>query len=64
MGINYDRLIAPLVEAIKSQQDIIDAQNKRIENYDANASRQQAEIDLLKSQLKAIEDKLEIRAKK
>lgn len=53
--LNYIGLIAPLVEATKAQQTLIDAQKAEIDEQQAALDAQQVQIDDLLSRLQAIE---------
>ncbi|MBO4603461.1 MAG: tail fiber domain-containing protein [Salinivirgaceae bacterium] len=53
-SVEYSTLTPILIEAIKEQQDIIDAQNKKIEELEAKAK----EVDELKAQMEEILEKL------
>ena len=53
-AVKYENLTPLLIEAVKEQQAIIDAQNKKIEELEAKAK----EVDELKAQMKEILEKL------
>ena len=53
-SVDYATLGAILIEAVKEQQGIIEAQNKKIEELEAKAK----EVDELKAQMKEILEKL------
>jgi len=53
-SVKYENLTPVLIEAVKEQQAIIDAQNKKIEELEAKAK----EVDELKAQMKEILEKL------
>ena len=53
-SVNYSNITPLLIEAMKEQQAIIDAQNKKIEELEAKAK----EVDELKAQMKEILEKL------
>ena len=53
-SVGYANLTPILIEAVKEQQAIIDAQNKKIEELEAKAK----EVDELKAQMKEILEKL------
>ena len=53
-SVEYSTLVPILIEAMKEQQAIIDAQNKKIEELEAKAK----EVDELKAQMKEILEKL------
>ena len=53
-SVKYAEITPLLIEAIKEQQGIIEAQNKKIEELEAKAK----EVDELKAQMKEILEKL------
>ncbi len=51
LSMNYVGLIAPMVEAIKEQQALIESQNSRIETQQSQIDAQQSQIEALSARL-------------
>jgi len=53
-GVNYDNLVAVLVEAVKEQQAIIQEERRRNEEQQNTIARQQRDFDSLKSEVETL----------